>query len=449
MIEEIHNNNLSHTKNSRDTFSSKFGFIISCVGAALGLGNIWMFSYKLGTYGGAAFLIPYFLFVFLLGTTGLIGEFTLGRTFKSGSLLGIKNILKSRNIRFASLFSSIPVIGLTCIFMFYSIVIGWILKYFSLSLTGEINRIDIPTYFDSFAGTDSSIPWVLLSILITLSIVCFGVSKGIEKLNKIIMPLLLLLFVFLTIKSISLPGSMAGIKYLLNPRWEALLNLETWIMALGQAFFTVSLTGSGMVVYGSYTDDNFDIINSAFSTAIFDTIAALLAAFMIVPAVFAFGLDPAAGPSLLFITVPSIFKSMPYGNLISIFFFLSIIFAAISSSVSMLEGPVEALLSITNISRKKASILISSLCFLISIPLAINIDKFNVFTDFTTIILSPIGAMIAAISIFYIFKGNILDEINKGAKNPLGSWFIKFARYIFVPVTVIVILLGLIYGGIG
>ena len=140
---------------------------------------------------------------------------------------------------------------------------------------------------------------------------------------------------------------------------------------------------------------------------------------------------------------------MPYGNTISIFFFLSIIFAAISSSVSMLEGPVEALLSVTKISRKKASIFISALCFILALPLATSIDKFNSFTDFITIILSPIGATISAISIFFLFKGNVLSEINKGAKRPLGNWFLQFARFVFVPVTVIVIILGSIYGGIG
>ena len=176
-------------------------------GAGLGLGNIWMFSYKLGTYGGAAFLIPYFLFVFLLGTTGLIGEFTLGRTFKSGSMVGISKIFKSRNMK--SLFYILDYSCYRIIWYIHvlRIVIGWILKYFALSVTGEINNIDIPTYFDSFAGTTASVPWFLLSVGITLLVVCFRVSKGIEKLNKIIMPLLLLLFIFLTIRSISLPGA--------------------------------------------------------------------------------------------------------------------------------------------------------------------------------------------------------------------------------------------------
>lgn len=397
MVEKI-----SH-KNNRETFSSKFGFVISCIGAALGLGNIWMFSYRLGTYGGAVFLIPYFLFVFLLGTTGLIAEFTFGRTFRSGSMVGIRKVFKSRNLKGSSLIASIPALGLTGIFVFYSIVIGWILKYFSLSITGEIKNIS-PTYFDLFSGSISSVPWMFLALIITLSVVYLGVSKGIERLNKIIMPLLLLLFLILTIKSLSLPNSIKGVEYLLKPKWEFLLDIKTWIMALGQAFFTVSLNGCGMVVYGSYTDDKFDIVSSSFATALFDTLAAMLVAFMIMPAVFAFGLNPSSGPSLLFITVPSIFKSMPYGNILSTLFFLSIIFAAISSSVNMLEGPVEAIISATKLNRKTASILITLVAFILAVPLSINIDKFNNFTDFITIILSPIGAMIVALSVFSYLK---------------------------------------------
>lgn len=440
--------NLSQKKN-RETFSSKFGFVVSCIGAALGLGNIWMFSYKLGTYGGAAFLIPYFLFVFLLGTCGLIEEFAFGRTFKAGSNVGIKKVFKSRNLKGASIVGSIPVLGLTGILIFYSVVIGWILKYFALSITGDIAKINPATYFDSFAGTSSSIPWVLLAFLITLLIVCLGVSKGIEKLNKIIMPLLLSLFIILTIRALTLPGAMDGVEFLLKPRWGALLDANTWIMALGQAFFTVSLSGCGMVVYGSYTDERFDIISSSFSTALFDTIAALLAAFMIMPAVFAFGLNPSAGPSLLFITVPSIFNEMPYGNILSILFFLSIILAAISSSVNMLEGPVEAIISSSKMNRKVASILVSIVCFICALPLATDINKFNSFADFITIIFSPSGAMIVAIVAFFLYKGDFLAEINKGAKRPLGSWFMFFGRYIFVPVTIVVIILGALLGGIG
>lgn len=435
---------------NRDEFSSRFGFIISCIGAALGLGNIWMFSYKLGKYGGAAFLIPYFIFIFVLGTTGLITEFTFGRTFKSGSFGGIRKVFKEKKLRGGMIVGAIPPIGMMGTFMFYSIVIGWILKYFALSISGEINYIDTTTYFNTFAGTINSVPWFLLSVLITVSVVCLGVSKGIEKLNKIVMPLLLVLFVVITIKSLSLPGAIEGVKYLLNPQWEFLFKIETWVMALGQAFFTVSLTGCGMVVYGSYINEKFDIPASAMSTALFDTIAALLASFMIIPAVFAFGLDPAAGPSLLFITVPKVFQSMPYGGLISTLFFLSIIFAAISSSVNMLEAAVEAFLSITHLTRKQGGIILGIMGFILALPLAVNEARFGGFTDFITIILSPIGVLIVAVVFFHIFDNKRgLIEINKGAKRPIAKGFMFFGKYIFVFTTILVIVLGVMYGGIG
>lgn len=440
----------TNTLNKRDLFSNKFGFIISCVGAALGLGNIWMFSYKLGKYGGAAFLIPYFLFVFLLGSTGLITEFAFGRMFKSGSLGGIKAVFKRKNISGGSIIGAIPSIGLAGVFMFYSIVIGWILKYFFMGITGQVMNINAATYFDSFAGSASTIPWFLIAVVLTLVVVALGINKGIERLNKIIMPLLLGLFIILAIKSLSLDGAMAGVEYLLKPRWEHLLNGETWVMALGQAFFTVSLNGCGMVVYGSYINEKFDIPSSALSTALLDTIAALVASFMIIPAVFALNLDITAGPSLLFITVPTIFQSMAFGRGLSILFFLSIIFAAISSSVNMMEGIVEALMSSRKINRVKASIFIGLGCFVLALPLTVNMGRFDNFTNLVTIIISPAAALIIAIIFFYILnKNETLSEINKGCKRKLGMWFINFGKFIFVPVTVVVIILGTIYGGIG
>lgn len=434
----------------RENFTGRFGFVISCVGAALGLGNIWLFSYRLGQYGGAAFLIPYFLFVFILGTTGLMTEFAFGRKFKSGSYTGIVESFKMRSLKGGKFFGMIPPIGLICVFIFYSIVIGWILKYFFLSLTGSINNIDTSTYFENFAGTSSTLFWFALAIIITLIIVCFGIGRGIEKLNKIIMPLLLLIFIILTIRSLTLPGSFEGVKYLIVPRWENLFKIDTWVMALGQAFFTVSLNGCGMVVYGSYINDKFDIPSSAIQTAIFDTLAALLASFMIMPAVFSYGLNPSSGPSLLFITLPKIFQGMNFGALLSALFFLSVIFAAISSSVNMLEGPVEAFMARFKSNRVKTSILISLCCFLFGIPLSLNMNIFDNFSNIVTIIISPLCALLVAIVFYYLVGGNqVLFEINKGSTKKLGNWFIPLGKYIFIGVTILVIILGVIYGGIG
>ena len=434
----------------REKFSSRIGFVLSCVGAAIGLGNVWMFPYKLGENGGAAFLIPYFFFIIVLGVTGLIVEMSFGRMYKQGSLGAIRTVFKEKKKSGGSILSVIPTLGLMGIFMFYTVVIGWVLKYFYISITGQINNINTNEYFEGFAFSTSSVGWHFLAVVITLLIVSVGVSKGIEKINKIIIPLLFIIFILLMVKSFSLSGSSAGIAYLLKPQWNYLLLPKTWVMAMGQAFFTVSITGCGMVIYGSYAGKEFDMPGCALSTAVFDTISAILAAFMIMPAVFALGLNPTGGPSLLFVTVPSIFQTMPFGNLLSAVFFLSIIFASISSSISMLEGPVESILTITDWNRKKTTIIVAVIGFLLAIPVSINGDLFNKFSDFVTIVLSPFGAVITAFVFYYMVdEDKILHAVNQGSKRKIGKWFVKFGRYVFVPATIVIIILGMFYGGIG
>ena len=409
-----------------------------------------MFPYRLGDNGGAAFLIPYFIFVALLGTIGLMAEFSFGRQFRVGSMGALQKIFKEKNIKHGSIISIIPTLGLTGIFMFYTVVIGWVLKYFFISLTGEILTINTESYFTTFINSNITVFWHGLAVLITLVIVSFGISKGIEKINKIIIPLLFIIFILLIGKSLSLPNSIDGVKYLLTPDWSYLLNPSTWVMALGQAFFTVSLTGCCMVMCGSYTDENFDIPNCAISTALFDTLAAILAAFVIMPAVFALGLNPTSGPALLFVTVPSIFKTMKLGQVLSSLFFLSIIFASISSSIAMLEGPVEAIMNLTKWSRKRTTYIIAISAFILAIPLSLSSSLFNNFTNFITIVLSPLGALITAVVFFYILdRDETLAQLNLGSKYKIGIWFMNFGKYVFVPTTIIVIILGLIYGGIG
>lgn len=434
----------------REKFSSRIGFILSCVGAAIGLGNVWMFPYKLGENGGAAFLVPYLLFVLVLGAVGLMAEISFGRQYRKGSLGAIREVFEEKKIKGGKVISIIPTLGLMGIFMFYTVVIGWVLKYFVISLTGEIASVDTSAYFGDFTNSPSAVLWHFLAIVITLIIVSRGISKGIEKINKIIIPLLFIIFIALIVKSLTLPGASEGITYLLKPDWSYLLKPYTWVMAMGQAFFTVSLTGCCMVVCGSYASEKFDIVNCAVSTTIFDTLAAILAAFMIMPAVFAFGLSPQGGPALLFVTVPSIFQGMPFGNVLCTLFFLSIIFASLSSSIAMLEGPVEAVMNITKWDRKKTSIIVALTGFALGIPLSLNGEVFDSFTNFITIILSPLGALITAVVFFYVIdKKKVLESLNIGAKYKLGEGFIKYGRYIFVPTTIIIIILGIVYGGIG
>ncbi|AEB75177.1 sodium-dependent transporter [Clostridium botulinum] len=433
----------------RETFSGKLGFILACLGSAIGLGNIWMFPWRLGQFGGAAFLIPYFICVFILGTTGLMIEFSFGRSRRCGSLKGIQDTFNERNKPFGKILSVIPTLAVGCTLVFYSVVVGWIFKYFFMSVNGEIYNTNIGKFFDTFAGTSSSIPWHLLALTLTVVIVLLGITKGIEKANKILMPGLFVVFVILLIRSITLDGAIAGLKYLLIPHWAFLFKPMTWIMALGQAFFTVSLNGAGMVVYGSYLKDKEDIPSAALNVAIFDTISALLAAFIIMPAVFSFGLDPTSGPSLLFITMPHIFNAMPLGYLFGILFFLSIIFAGISSAMNMLEAPSEALISKFNFKRIFAVLLVAVIAFFIGIPLDLSMSRFGHWADFVTIYLAPIGSIIASITFMWVYGfDNALKDINKGCKKPVGNWF-KPLSYLFIFSALLVLILGIIYNGIG
>ncbi|MBF8982351.1 sodium-dependent transporter [Lutibacter sp. B2] len=434
----------------RENFSGQLGFILSCAGAAIGLGNVWMFSWRLGEYGGAAFLIPYFIFVYFLGSTGLITEIAFGRKYEKGALGAIKEVLESKKSKLGNLLGSIPLLAMTGIFVFYIVVVGWIFRYFFASFSGIFNKVDIPTYFGSFAGTTQTIPWTILAMVVTVFILCMGISTGIEKMNKVIMPGLFVLFIILLIRSLTLPGAMEGVKYLVTPDFSHLLKPITWVMALGQAFFSVSLSGAGMVVYGSYLGKDVDIPSSALSIVFFDTLAALMAAFIIIPAAFAFGLDPAAGPPLLFITVPKIFTQMTGGYIFSIIFFLSIVFAAISSAINMMEAPIEALMGEFKLTRKKSTILTGIACLCFSLVLSTNMNLFGQWADFMSVYLAPIGASISAFVFYWIFGSNkALDAINIGAKKPLGSSFLILGKYLYIFIAILIVVLGAVYGGIG
>lgn len=434
----------------REKFTSRVGFVMACIGSAIGLGNIWMFPYRLGAYGGAAFLIPYFLFVLILGTTGLITEFAFGRAFGGGSMTGISEVFRARKWKGGKIAGMLPAIGLLGIFMFYNVVVGWILKYLVMSGTGELAKVDKNTYFTEFAGSSASIPWDAVAIFLTVLVICAGVVKGIERISKIIMPALFLIFLVLIFQSLSLPGAMEGVKFLLQPKWEYLLKADTWVMALGQAFFTVSINGCGMVVYGSYLKKEYDIPRLAVSTAVLDTLAAVLASFVIMPAVFAFGLDAKSGPPLLFMTMPVIFEKMPGGAILAVIFFISLLCAAISSSINMLEGVVEAIISHSKLTRKKAVILVGVVTFVFSIPLNLSMTTFDNFTNLVTVVISPLMALFVLIVFYYLHDGKeALEAINEGAGKPLGGKFLAFAKYVFVIVTILVVILGVAYGGIG
>lgn len=437
----------------RETWTSKFAFILASVGSAIGLGNIWLFSWRIGAYGGASFLIPYIIFVFGIAGVGLMGEWAFGRSQRKGAVGAFEKVFTEKDPKYGKLgvfLGFIPVLAIYAVYIFYAIVIGWLIKYFSLAVSGGFASMDAAAYFGGFAGTNSSIPWHGIAIILNLAIVFLGVSKGIEKTNKVIMPLFFGMLILLLIRSLTLTGSSAGLEYIFTPDWSKIMESETWVMALGQAFFTLSLGGATMLVYGSYAKEDTAIPSAAFQTVLFNFLASMLAAFVIIPAVFAFNLDPQAGPALLFITIPNIVNQMPGGYIFGVVFFLSVVFAAISSSISMLEPAVEAVMDKTKMSRTTAVIALSIVAFLVGLPLDTSMAIFGKWADIATIYVLPFGALTSAFVFFWIYGASkAREEINKGDGFKFGKWFEFYSKYVFVPLAVIVLVLNIIKGGIG
>ena len=434
-------------ENQRDSFSSKVGFILTCVGAAVGLGNLWMFSWRLGKYGGAAFLIPYLFFVYVLGTTGLVGEFGFGRWAKKGAMGAYDKVLRLKGLRFGRGLGAYPVLATWGVLIFYAIVAGWVLRYlFSSFGGGWIRAESIEAYFNQFAGQPVSILWQAAAIVFSGGFIALGIAKGIERASKFFMPILLVIFAILMVRSLTLPGAMEGVKYLLIPDWSYLLKPITWGMALGQAFFSVTLTGCGMLVYGSYLDRDADLPNAALNTVTLDTIIAIVASLIIIPAAFAYGIDPASGPPLLFITVLEIFSHIPGGQLISILFFIGVLFAAVTSLFIMMETVVEAGMDQFKINRKLCMAIVAVITFAFGLPLAVDIQSFTRFVDIVTIYFVPLAAVIAAVLFFWVFSiDKARTEINAGAKRPIGKWWEPVAKYFFVGVSILIIVLQMVY----
>lgn len=442
------------SSNGRDQFRSRLGFIIACIGSAVGMGNIWMFPYRTGTFGGAAFLIPYFIFVVLLGFSGVIGEMAFGRGMKTGPMGAFTQAME---LRFGKkgripgkLIGAVPVIGSLGIAIGYSVVVGWFLKYLFAAVTGTLTKVDdMGVYFGELAVDFGSVGWQLLGLGITFLIMILGVTRGIEKMNKVMMPVFFLFFVILLVRVVTLPGAIEGFQYMFVPQWEQLGNVKTWVYALGQAFFSLSLAGSGTIVYGSYLKKDADVVSCAKNVAFFDTCAALLAGMVVIPAVFAFGLDVSSGPPLMFITLPVVFQQMPFGGVFAVIFFVAVLFAAITSLMNLFETPIEALENQLKISRGAAVAVIALISAVVGIFIESG-DSVGAWMDAVSIYIIPLGALLAGIMFFWVCpKGYAREQVEMGREKSLGKWFEPVTRYVFVGITLVVYVLGIFFGGIG
>lgn len=437
------------TQNNRDSFQSKFGFILACVGSAVGMGNIWMFPYRVAGCGGAAFLIPYIIFVVVLGVAGVAGEMAFGRAMRSGPLGAFQKATETRGNKSGSWIGLVPTLASLALAIGYSVVVGWIIKYMIGSITGSAFTSNSGEYFGALCGNFGSLPWHMIGLVICFLFMILGISKGIEKMNKVIMPIFFCLFVILAIRVAFLDGAAEGYVYMFKPEWAALLNPKTWAYALGQAFFSLSLAGSGTLVYGSYLSKKENVISCARNVAIFDTSAAILAALVIIPSVFAFGLDMSAGPGLMFITMPNVFQMMPLGQLFMIVFFVAVFFAGITSLVNLFESPVEALQTKFGLSRKASVAIIAAIGVVVGIMIE-NGDTVSTWMDVVSIYIVPIGALLAAIMFFWVCpKGFALDQVSTGRPKKVGKFYYVLTKYVFVILTFAVVVLGIAYGGIG
>lgn len=449
---------------SRELWQSKFGFILAAAGSAIGLGNIWRFPYMTGENGGAAFVLLYVFFVILIGFPIMLAELSLGRKTNKNALGSFSSIFPGTNWRFVGglgIFTGIAILS------FYSIIAGWTVGYIFKTISGTFSEIPNAQFltdeFNRFAANPFSA--ILLHgvfIFLTVSVVIGGVSKGIERWSRILMPILFSLLILLVIRSVTLgSGVKEGLEFYLKPDFSKISG-ETIFMALGQALFSMSLGMGTMITYGSYISKKDNLVTSGVSVAFFDTGIALFAGLAIFPALFAIGLSPDGGPGLVFMAFPLIFDKIPGGVFFGTGFFILLSIAALTSTISLLEVPVSYMIDEKKWSRKIAAITAGSIAFVLGIPSAIsqgasdffsNLPIVNVaFLDFMNIVFGNYALAIGAffIALFVGWKWGVKQaskEIEEG--NPVFSyrkmWSITL-RFL-APICILIMMIYLAWTG--
>lgn len=436
----------------QEQWKSKIGFVLAAAGSAIGLGAIWKFPYVAGTGGGGAFLLIFLAFTLVLGMPLLLGEFMIGRMGQSDPIQTYSKLASSPKWNFIG---KIGVFTSFILLSFYSVVGGWIILYILKILSGGLSDLTQDQYGQMF-GEIISEPYStifaqLAFMLITIFVVAQGVQKGIELASKVMMPALLILFITLVIRSLSLDGAMEGVKFLLVPDFSKLTS-ESILFALGQAFFTLSLGVSVMLTYASYLPKTQNLPQSGISIIILNVVIALLAGLAIFPGVFSFGLEPNAGPVLIFSVLPAVFSQMPFGMLFFLAFLILFLFAALTSAFSMIEIIVAAVTKNDASKRKKTTWIIGTLIFIVGIPSCLSygvladaklFDKtiFDLMDYAVSNILMPLGALL--ISIFVsrkIPKAELFAELKQGSN--VGYAFFSicyFSLKYIVPIAIIVV----------
>ncbi len=444
---------------SRSSFTGKLGFVLAAAGSAVGLGNIWRFPYLAARYGGGMFLLTYVILALTFGFALMVAEIAIGR--KTGlSAIGAYKALDKRFSFIGYLGALVPMI----ILPYYSVIGGWVIKYLTVYISGNGLAAVDDNYFGGFISSLSEpLLWFAVFVGLTFLVVLFGVEKGIEKVSKVMMPVLVVLAVGIAIYTMFIPGAMEGVKYYIVPNFSN-FSVKTVVAAMGQLFYSMSLAMGIMITYGSYMKKGVSLENSVHQIEIFDTGIAFFAGLMIIPAVFAFsGGDQAAlnaGPGLMFVTLAKVFASMPGGQIIGGLFFLLVLFAALTSSISLAETVISIFCDKFHWNRKFTCLVVLIGCLLLGIPSSLgngvwaNIKilgmDFLTFFDFiSNNLIMPIVALLTAIFVGYVIKTKaISEEVELTGKFKGKKLFEVVIKYV-APVCLIIILVTSVMSAFG
>lgn len=434
-------------------WGSKLGFILAAAGSAIGLGALWRFPYMAAEHGGGAFLLVFLIFTLVVGLPLLLSEFVIGRAGGRNPIDGFEYLGGKKGYR---IFGWIGNIATIFLLSFYSVIGGWIMIYLLIATLDVVGIMNIVDYGATFNEVITNPLYALLGQAVFMLLIAFivaqGIQKGIERASKIMMPLLFILFVVIIIRSLTLPNAMEGVEFFLMPEISA-ISTEGILFALGQSFFALSIGVTGMITYASYLDDKQDLTRSALYIVLMNVTISIMAGLAIFPAIASLQLENAEGPGLVFVVIPGVFDTIPFGMLFYILFLLVFLFATITSAISMIEINVANTIKGNQVKRKKVTYLFALIIFLVGVPSALSEGVLNdavffagtVFDNMDFLvsnILLPIGALIASIFVGYIMDKRVaMAQVNITENSP-SLWIFKawiFMLKFLLPLIILIV----------